>query len=52
MTQVVNWKPFDSIELLAEAVCQRILGAADKAIANKSTHAQLHHTLRIKSDRL
>jgi 6-phosphogluconolactonase len=35
MTQVVNWKPFDSIELLAEAVCQRILGAADKAIANK-----------------
>jgi len=35
MTQVVNWKPFDSIELLAEAVCQRILAAADKAIADK-----------------
>lgn len=35
MTQVVNWKPFDSIDQLAEAVCQRILAAADKAIAEK-----------------
>jgi len=34
MTQVVNWKPHDSIELLAEAVAQRILDAADKAIAS------------------
>lgn len=32
MTQVVNWKPYDSIELLAEAACQRVLEAADKAI--------------------
>ncbi len=35
MTQVVNWKPYDSIELLAEAVCQRVLEAAQKAIAAK-----------------
>ncbi len=33
MTQVVNWIPFDSIDLLAEAACQRILTAAEKAIA-------------------
>lgn len=32
MTQIVNWKPHDSIEQLAEAACQRVLGAADKAI--------------------
>ena len=32
MTQVVNWIPFDSIDLLAEAACQRILTAAEKAI--------------------
>ncbi len=32
MTQVINWKPYDSIELLAEAVCQRVLKAAEKAI--------------------
>ncbi|MDF1582639.1 MAG: 6-phosphogluconolactonase [Methyloprofundus sp.] len=35
MTQVVNWKPYDSIDQLAAAVCQRILAAADKAIAEK-----------------
>ena len=35
MTQVVNWKPYDSIELLAEAACQRVLQAAEKAIAAK-----------------
>jgi len=35
MTQIVNWKSYDSIELLAEAVCQRILEAADKAISRK-----------------
>ena len=35
MTQVVNWKPYDSIELLAEAACQRVLQAAEKAIAEK-----------------
>ena len=33
MTQKVNWKPYDSIELLAEAACQRVLDAAEKAIA-------------------
>ena len=33
MTQVVNWKPYDSIELLAEAACERVLQAAEKAIA-------------------
>lgn len=32
MTQIVNWKPYDSIEQLAEAACQRVLDAADKAI--------------------
>lgn len=32
MTQVINWKPYDSIELLAEAASQRVLEAADKAI--------------------
>ncbi|WP_428353037.1 6-phosphogluconolactonase [Methyloprofundus sp.] len=32
MTQVVNWKPYDSIDQLAEAVCQRVLDAGDKAI--------------------
>lgn len=32
MTQIVNWKPHDSIEQLAEAACQRVLDAADKAI--------------------
>ena len=37
MTQVVNWKPYDSIELLAEAACQRVLEAADKAIAAKDS---------------
>lgn len=33
MTQHVNWKPYDTIDLLAEAACQRILEAATKAIA-------------------
>ena len=33
MSQKVSWKPYDSIELLAEAACQRVLDAADKAIA-------------------
>ncbi len=37
MTQVVNWKPYDSIELLAEAACQRVLEAAKKAIAAKGS---------------
>ena len=37
MTQVVNWKPYDSIELLAEAACQRVLGAAEKAIKAHDT---------------
>ena len=32
MTQVVNWKPYDSIDQLAEAACQRVLDAAEKAI--------------------
>jgi len=32
MTQTVNWKAFDSIDDLAEAVCQRVLTAAEKAI--------------------
>ncbi|HIG65207.1 MAG TPA: 6-phosphogluconolactonase [Methyloprofundus sp.] len=32
MTQIVNWKPYDSIDQLAEAACQRVLDAADKAI--------------------
>jgi len=32
MTQEVNWKPYDSIDQLAEAVCQRVLVAAEKAI--------------------
>ncbi|GFO74602.1 6-phosphogluconolactonase [Bathymodiolus platifrons methanotrophic gill symbiont] len=33
MTQNINWKAYDSIELLAEAACQRVLDAAQKAIA-------------------
>ncbi|BCG65548.1 MAG: 6-phosphogluconolactonase [Methyloprofundus sp.] len=33
MTQVVNWKPYDSIDALAEAACQRVMDAAAKAIA-------------------
>ena len=37
MTQAVNWKPYDSIELLAEATCQRVLDAAKKAIAAKDS---------------
>lgn len=37
MTQIVNWKPYDSIELLAEAACQRVLDAAKKAIAEKGS---------------
>ena len=32
MTQIVNWKPYDSIDQLAEAACQRVLDAADNAI--------------------
>jgi 6-phosphogluconolactonase len=32
MTQEVTWKPYESIDQLAEAVCQRVLDAADKAI--------------------
>jgi len=37
MTQTVNWKPFDSIDDLAEAVCQRVLTAAEKAISANGT---------------
>ena len=37
MTQNVNWKPYASIELLAEAVCQRVLDAAARAIAAKGS---------------
>ncbi|OQK16820.1 6-phosphogluconolactonase [Methyloprofundus sedimenti] len=37
MTQNVNWTSYDSIELLAEAVCQRVLDAAAKAIAAKGS---------------
>ena len=33
MTQVVNWVPYDTIDQLAEAACQRVLVAAEKAIA-------------------
>lgn len=35
MTQVVNWQSYDSIDQLAEAVCARVLSAADKAIAER-----------------
>jgi 6-phosphogluconolactonase len=35
MTQDVSWKRYDTIEQLAETVCQRVLKAADKAIAAK-----------------
>lgn len=35
MTQKVTWQPFESIDLLAEAVCQRVLDAADKAISQR-----------------
>ncbi|MCF7969564.1 MAG: 6-phosphogluconolactonase [Methylococcaceae bacterium] len=37
MTQLINWKPFDSIDQLAEAVCRRILAAADKSIGARGT---------------
>ncbi len=35
MTQNINWMRYDSIEILAEAVCQRVLCAAENAIAAK-----------------
>lgn len=33
MSQNINWSPYDSIELLAKAACQRVINAANKAIA-------------------
>ncbi|NOQ64001.1 MAG: 6-phosphogluconolactonase [Methyloprofundus sp.] len=37
MTQIVNWIAYDTIDQLAEAACQRVLAAAEKAIAANGT---------------